>query len=120
MPKQEQSIPTEKPRYGEVWSLTRAGDESGEWLGVVVSTDAVGLLPWRIVARVERQGKPVGLWQVPTPELTDLEKGVFVDTAQLSTVETDRWGERVGRLSAASMDEVAAAIAILVEFDEGG
>ncbi len=118
MPKQR--TPREKPRYGEVWSLSGAGEEPGEWLGVVVSTDAVGLLPWRIVARVERQGEPIGLWQVMTPELTDLESGAFVDTAQLTTVETDRWGERVGRLTAASMDEVAAAIAILVEFDEGG
>lgn len=113
-----------RPCYGEVWSFVYPdGSElpEGTRLGVIVSTDAVGPLPWRIVARVEQSGAPTALWQVPAPITLDsgLPKGAFVDTARLASVEDREWGEFVGRLPADCMDEIAAAIAILVEFEEG-
>ena len=113
-----------RPCYGEVWTFVAAEGEAHTAdveLGVIVSTDAVGLLPWRIVARVEGEGDPTALWQVPAPvtEESGLPKGSFVDTTRLASFEDRLWGERVGRLPADCMDEIAAAIAILVEFDEG-
>ena len=109
-----------RPRYGEVWKIAEESPSDREWLGVVVSTDAIGLLPWRIVAQIEEGGSPAGIWHVPAPASKEsgLRRGAYVDTARLCTIDDGRWGERVGRLPADFMGEVAAAIAILVEFDE--
>ena len=110
----------DRPRYGEVWRIVEEPSSGEEWLGVVVSTDAIGLLPWRIVAQVEVDGTPAGLWHVPAPASREsgLQKGAYIDTALLCTIDAGRWSERVGRLPADFMGEVAAAIAILIEFDE--
>lgn len=109
------------PRYGEVWRVDPGEESQGTgWLGLVVSTDAIGPMPWRIIAQIEEEGKPIGIWQVPAPTNPDsgLQRGAWVDTGRLCTVEQKRWGERVGRVPADVMAEVAAAIAILVEFEE--
>ena len=109
------------PRYGEVWLVEskKEGDVPDCWPAVVISSDAMELLPLRLVARIEAFRKGGGLWcvEVPQQEKAGLEQPAVVDTMQICSVETGRCRRRLGRLPADCMVEVAAAVAILVEHE---
>lgn len=110
-----------EPRYGEIWRIS-ADDSGPTRLGLVVSTDAVARLPWRIIASLTEgavEGGESGLWQIDTGRIDDGEEastGPFlVDAARLTTVACAACTELLGRIPSDLMTEVAAAIAILVE-----
>lgn len=108
------------PKYGEVWLVESKGREESSvlWPAVVISSDAMELMPLRLVARIETFGKGEGLWRVEVPptKSSGLEEPAVVDTMRICSVETDRCRKRLGRLPADCMVEVAAAVAILVEY----
>lgn len=110
------------PSYGEIW-LIHAADAEGNpcsWPAVVVSSDAMKGMPWRLVARIDGPQETGGyLWQVEVPQIESagIAHRSVVDTMQLHCVELVRCERKLGRIHADSMVEVAAAIAIIVEYD---
>jgi mRNA interferase MazF len=87
---------------------------------VIVSSDAMGVLPVKLVAPLtDWKGHYAStIWHVqvlPTPQ-NGLRKPSTVDTLQLRGMDTRRLIHQLGRVSPQLMDEIAAAIALVVEF----
>ena len=87
---------------------------------VVVSSDGIGRLPIKIVAPItDWQSSFVGAhWIIRIdPDATNgLTKVSGIDTLQVRGVDTKRFILRKGRASSSVMEQVAAAIAMLVEY----
>ena len=86
---------------------------------LVVSSDAVGILPIKLVA-------PITGWQVKfercpwlvliePDEINGLTKNSAVDTLQLRGLDTSRFIACIGRITADEMEEVALSIGVVVE-----
>ena len=87
---------------------------------VVVSSDAIGVLPIKLIAPLTEwkdryAGSP---WQVRVdPDLLNgLTKASAVDALQLRGVDTARFLDKLGSVSAETMEEIAATIAAVVEY----
>ena len=113
---------TAAPKRGEVWDVNfdpPQGAEIGKTRpAIVMSEDAVGRLPLRIVV-------PVTDWKPPyagfpwfvhlVPNSTNgLSKESGADAFQVKSVSEKRFVRRRGSLPAAQLDDIAAAIAICV------
>ncbi len=116
-----------RPKYGEVWLVAFPERQSEEatnavetYPAVVVSSDAMGTMQRRLVARIDLPHKVEGLWRVEIPEQqsSGVEQRAVVDAMQLHCVDLESCVQRIGRLPADCMTEVAAAIAIVVEYEE--
>jgi mRNA interferase MazF len=86
----------------------------------VVSSDALGRLPLKLVAPV-REWKPAfagNVWHVrlQPDRRNGRTKESAVDTLQIRGMDTQRFINRLGRLTALQMEEIAAAIALVVEY----
>ena len=88
---------------------------------VVVSSDAVGSLPIKLVAPLTewRDYLATNIWHVKvTPEGGNgLSKTSAVDTLQLRGVDIQRFVEKLGNVSPAVMRSIAAAIAAVIEYE---
>ena len=88
---------------------------------VVVSSDGVGRLPIKLIAPIT-DWKPAfarNIWHVriEPDETNGLTKISAVDALQLRGVDVRRLTQKTGRISATLMQEIAAAIALVVEFE---
>jgi mRNA interferase MazF len=87
---------------------------------VVVSSDAVGELPIRLVAPITEWKEYFSqhVWHVKLApdKLNGLNKTSAVDTLQLRGVDMQRFVKRIGKVSAATMRSIAEAIAALIEY----
>ncbi|MCI0336787.1 MAG: type II toxin-antitoxin system PemK/MazF family toxin [Acidobacteria bacterium] len=87
----------------------------------VVSSDALGVLPIKLVAPITewKDRYENSLWHVRVdPDATNgLTKPSSVDTLQSRGLDTSRFVEKPGTLSAETMEEIAVAIAAVVEYD---
>jgi mRNA interferase MazF len=86
----------------------------------VVSSDAVGRLPIKLVAPITGW-KPAfasSFWHVRiVPDsLNGLSKESAVDVLQIRGVDVQRFLRPAGRLTPATMEDIAAAIAAIVEY----
>ncbi|MGE3309641.1 MAG: type II toxin-antitoxin system PemK/MazF family toxin [Limisphaerales bacterium] len=112
-----------QPRRGEVWMVNfdpTVGSEIGKQRpAVVISSDAVGKLPVKLVAPITGwQEKFAGnLWHVQIlPTATNgLTKESAIDALQVRSVSVDRFGRRLGRVLDAELEEVVHALAAVVE-----
>ena len=112
------------PKRGEIWIVNFDPTVGAEIKkirpAVVVSSDAVGKLPVKLIAPIT-DWKPhytQNLWHVklePT-RLNNLEKTSSVDALQLRGMDIQRFISRIGRVPATTMEEIAAAIALVVEY----
>ena len=108
---------------GEVWLVTldpTVGAEIRKTRPVVViSSDAVGALPIKLVAPLtEWKDYFAGnVWHVKvTPDsMNGLTKTSAVDTLQLRGVDTQRFVQKLGRVSPEVMRSIVAAIAAVIE-----
>ena len=111
------------PRRGEIWRVqlnpTRGAEMRKERPALVLSSDALGKLPIKLVApitawkpRFERNH-----WLVPVePDRSNgLAKKSAVDALQLRGLDLSRFEKRIGRLAGDLMDEVALAVGLVVE-----
>ncbi|HEY3078573.1 MAG TPA: type II toxin-antitoxin system PemK/MazF family toxin [Chloroflexota bacterium] len=112
------------PRRGEVWIVNfdpTVGSEIRKTRpAVVVSSDGVGRLPVKLVVPLT-DWKPHyagNIWHVHlSPSKSNgLAKDSAADALQVRCVSVRRFQHHIGRLSAAQMEEIAAAIAAVVEF----
>lgn len=112
------------PRRGEVWIVNfdpSVGSEIRKVRpAVVVSSDAVGRLPIKLVVPLT-DWKPYyagNVWHVRlSPHKSNgLTKESAADALQVRSVSVWRFRQRIGRLSATQMEEIATAVAAVVEF----
>ena len=93
-------------RRGEIWLVTLDPTVGAEIRKtrpvVVVSSDAVGALPIKLVAPDSKNG---------------LTKTSAVDTLQLRGVDTQRFVQKLGSVSPAIMRSIVAAIAAVIEYE---
>lgn len=112
------------PLRGEIWMINFDPVVSAEIKktrpAIVVSSDAVGVLPGKLVAPIT-EWKPQytnSIWHVQLVPTTQngLSKLSVVDTLQIRGMDTRRFILKIGFVSPRIMDEIAAAIAAVVEY----
>lgn len=89
---------------------------------VVVSSDAVGVLPIKLVAPITewKDHMAHNIWHVviAPDQANGLIKLSAVDTLQLRGVDRQRFVRRLGSVSPLAMKSIAAAIAAVIEYEE--
>jgi mRNA interferase MazF len=111
-------------KRGEVWLVTldpTIGTEIQKTRPViVVSSDAVGALPIKLVAPLTEWKNYFvrNIWHVKVvpDDRNALTKTSAVDTLQLRGVDTQRFVRRLGSVSSEVMRAITAAIAAVVEY----
>ena len=108
------SAPSPVPKRGEVWRVNfdpTVGTEIRKTRpALVISSDAVGILPIKLVAPMTDWKPPFSpnVWHVridPDPN-NGLTKPSAVDVLQLRGLDTQRFIQRLGEVSAAKMEEI--------------
>lgn len=109
---------------GEIWLVNldpTVGSEIKKTRpAVIVSSDALGKLPIKLIAPVtEWKDRFKGsIWHVridPDPK-NGLSKSSSIDVLQLRGVDTSRFIKKIGSIPSAVIEEVVAAIAAVVEY----
>ena len=112
-----------QPKRGEIWQIDldpTVGMEMQKTRPVVViSSDAAGRLPIKLIAPITGWDARYSgnFWHVrinPTAS-NGLSKASAVDVLQARGVDTARFIRKIGRLDAGLMEDIAAAMAALVE-----
>jgi mRNA interferase MazF len=109
---------------GEIWLVTLDPTVGAEIRKtrpvVVVSSDAVGALPIKLVAPLTewKDYFARNVWHVKvTPNrMNGLEKISAVDTLQLRGVDTQRFVQKLGSVPPAVMRSIVMAIAAVIEY----
>lgn len=87
---------------------------------VVVSSDAIGKLAVKTVVPLttwkDRFASNLWMVRVEPDEANGLQNVSTADALQIRGVSLERFVERLGRVSSEVMDDIAAAIAIVIEF----
>ncbi len=114
-----------QPKRGEIWMVdfdpSKGSEIEKARNALVISSDSVGVLPLKLVAPITTwnesfKGK---LWLVEiAPDANNGLKGLSaVDTLQIRSADVKRrFLHRIGRVSADKMEEITAAIAIVLEY----
>jgi mRNA interferase MazF len=112
------------PRRGQIWLVnfdpTIGAEIKKVRPAVIVSSDAVGRLPIKLVAPLTdwKDRYAANLWHIRLdPDIHNrLAKPSAVDVLQLRGMDYQRFVQRLGRVPDATMEEIAAAIAAVVEY----
>lgn len=108
---------------GEVWLVnfdpTLGAEIKKKRPAIVISSDAVGRLPIRLVAPVTDWKTYFGgnLWHVriEPSDQNGLAKTSAVDTLQLRGMDDQRFIRRLGNVSSRTLEEIALAVAAVIE-----
>ncbi len=114
------------PKRGEVWLVnfdpTLGAEIKKTRPAVVVSSDAIGRLPIKLIAPITdwKSYFSRNLWHIRIdPDSTNgLSKVSAVDTLQLRGVDVQRFIRKLGQVSETTIAEIAAAVAAVVEYQE--
>ncbi len=117
--------PLPQPKRGEIWNVNldpTIGDEIKKRRPVVVvNSDVVGVLKVKLVAPITswepRFEDKIWLVKVAPDANNGLASESAIDTLQIRGVAFERFINKIGTMSAHLMDEIAAAIAIVVEYE---
>lgn len=120
--KRETSVTDSK--RGEIWLVgldpTLGAEMRKTRPVVVVNSDALGVLPIRLVAPLTewKQYFTHNLWHVRVmpDSLNGLSKPSAVDALQLRGVDTQRFVRKMGRVSESVMLSIVGAIAAVIEY----
>lgn len=112
-------------RRGEIWLVNPDPTVGAEIRKtrpvVVVSSNAIGVLPIKLVAPATewKEGRATSIWhvQIAPDSKNKLAKLSSVDTLQLRGVDTQRFVQKLGEVSSVVMRQIAAAIAAVVEYE---
>jgi mRNA interferase MazF len=112
-------------RRGEVWRVDLNPTIGAEMQKVrpviIVSSDSIGILPIKLVAPVTdwKDHYTHSSWHVKIdPDAANgLTKPSAVDTLQLRGLDTTRLLQKLGQVSSDKIEEIAAAIAAVIEYD---
>lgn len=122
------SVIPPNPKRGEIWQVSfnpsKGAEMSKKRPALVISSDALGVLPLKLVVPIT-EWKPAfhgRIWivRVEASNLNGLSKLSAIDTLQTKSFDTTIAAQRFilkrGILEPDKVNEVAAAIAALVEF----
>ena len=106
---------------GDVWLVnfdpTLGSEINKKRPAAVVSSDALGILPLVVVVPLtdwkERYAK--NLWHIKIAN-DGLDKTSAADALQIRSVSTQRLVKKLGSISPTAMEEIAAAIAAVIEY----
>ncbi len=112
------------PKRGEIWLVNldpTVGSEIKKTRpAVIVSSDALGRLPLRLIAPITewKDHFKASIWHVRIePDAKNgLSKTSSIDALQLRGVDTARFTRKLGSLPSTLMEELVAAIAAVVEY----
>jgi mRNA interferase MazF len=113
------------PKRGEVWWV-KPGKTAGAELQkkrpyVVISADAMGNVPVKIVVPLKTWQDKFAPWawvvRIEPTQANGLKRVEAADVMQVKSFDTGKFLDRQGRLSAAEMDDITAALAIVVEYE---
>ncbi len=112
------------PTRGEIWLVnldpTIVTEIRKTRPAMVVSSDAVGRLPIKLVAPLTdwRPAFAPNVWhvRVDPDAVNGLAKPSAVDVLQLRGLDTQRFVHRIGEVSADKMEEIVLAIGAVVEY----
>ena len=89
---------------------------------LIISSDGIGKLPIKLIAPITdwKEYYARNIWHVKIEANTQngLSKDSAVDTLQLRGVDKQRLMYKIGECSSEIMEEIAAAIAAVVEYDK--
>ena len=111
-------------KRGEIWTVNLDPTIGAEIRKtrpvVVVSSDAMGVLPIRLVAPLTgwQEYFAQNIWHVKLlpDSMNRLSKESAVDTLQLRGVDTRRFVHKIGKVSPSVMRSIIAAIAAVIEY----
>ena len=114
-----------QPTRGQIWWVdldpTVGSETCKSRPAVVVSSDAASKLPVRLVVPLtewkEKHREYLWRLEVEPSELNGLTKRSAADALQIRCVSIERFGREIGRLEAAHLSELCAAIALIVEYE---
>ncbi len=115
---------TNSPKRGDIW-LANFDPTVGSEIkkirpSVVVSSDSVGKLPLKLAAPITdwKEYYAGNIWHVKIePGIANgLTKVSAVDVLQLRGMDIQRFIRKIGELSTTNMEEIARAIAAVVEY----
>jgi mRNA interferase MazF len=113
------------PKRGEIWLVNFDPTVGAEIRkirpAVVISFDAAGKLPIKLVAPIT-DWKPYfaqNFWHVKieSDTMTGLNKASAIDALQLRGVDLLRFIRRLGSVSEVTMSEITIAIVTVIEYD---
>ena len=118
------STSTPSPRRGDVWRVNLDPTIGAEIRKtrpvVVVSSDAVGILPIKLIAPIpewdDRFWSKAWIVRIEASPRNGLTKTSAVDVLQLRGVDTSRFVQHLGVVSANILEEVVTAIAVITEY----
>jgi mRNA interferase MazF len=108
----------------EIWKVdfnpTLGAEIKKKRPALVVSSDAVGILPIKLIAPIT-DWKPYfksNLWHISISPTTQngLDKESVIDVLQLRGVDTQRFIEKIGEVDAVTMRKVVEAISLVIEY----
>jgi mRNA interferase MazF len=114
------------PKRGDIW-LTNFDPTLGAEIkkvrpAVIISSDGVGKLPIKLIAPITdwKEYYAGNIWHVKIEanNQNSLAKDSAVDVLQLRGVDLQRLVRKIGECSSEVMEEIAAAIAVVVEYDK--
>jgi mRNA interferase MazF len=116
--------PSSSPKRGEIWLVnfdpTIGAEINKSRPAVVVSSDAVGRLPIKLVAPLTdwKTHYASNIWHVRIdPDSSNgLVKASAVDALQLRGMDQQRFVRRFGQISEETMEEITLAIAAVIEY----
>ncbi len=114
-----------QPTRSQIWWVnlnpTRGSETSKTRPAVVLSSDAVSRLPVRLVVPLtewkEKHREYIWRLEVEPSQLNGLTKTSAADALQIRCVSLERFEKQIGRLEAALMSELCAAVALVVEYE---
>jgi mRNA interferase MazF len=86
---------------------------------IIVSADAMGALPVKITAPCTTSTLAPAVWRVPlaaTPG-NGLDRDTTIDLMQMRALSVSRLTRKLGEVDADTMEQVAAMIAAIVEYE---
>jgi len=108
---------------GEVWLINLDPTIGAEIQkirpGVIVSSDAIGNLPLRVIVPLtdwkDRYQQAAWMVQISPDAENGLTKTSAADTFQIRSVSTSRFVRKIGKLSPIALNAIMEAIALVVE-----
>ncbi len=109
---------------GEIWLINLDPTVGAEIQKIrpviIVSSNAVGVLPLRVVVPLtdwkERYHQAAWIVPISPDEENGLSKQSAADTFQIRSVSTTRFVRRIGKLSTGEMDQIVEAIGLVIEY----
>ena len=118
------SISLPLPKRGEIWLVnfdpTVGAEIKKTRPAVIISSDAVGRLPVKLVAPITdwKDYYAANIWHVRIdPDSTNgLTKVSAVDALQLRGMDRQRFVRKLGQVSSTQLEEIVLAVAAVIEY----